>query len=83
MFDLDLVSKRLYEIAETKNPFALANYIYFIIKQFPGCPFCKSFEENISRTKNLIEEVYEWDESLSSIFEKEFRSLTRYLKKSD
>ena len=79
MFDLDQVTARLFELVEEKNPEKVANYIYFVIKQFPDSPFCTDYEGNIKRTCNLVREVFCWDEAMTNEFVAKFRDLTKYL----
>ena len=81
MFDLEQVTVRLMELVEEKNPKKVANYIYFIIKQFPDSPFCKEYEDNIRKTCNLVRNIFDWEDREIEEFVTTFRDLTQYIKK--
>lgn len=81
-FGYEQVVECFTKIASEKDPQKLGSYIYYVMKQYPDCPFMLEYSKNVNKTAEMVAECFGWNKRMVSELKAYIDELTKYIKKS-
>lgn len=81
MFSYEQVVDDLTRIGKEKDPNKMACYIYYVMKQYPDCPYMTKYEENIEKVAQMVAGAFDWSEKEVALVREYIREYTKYIKK--
>lgn len=77
--NIDRISMKLNKLCLKKNPVVLANYVYFLMKEYPDCGFIRKHKECLLFLSKKLKTEMNWEDHEIVEFVNTVKNLAKYI----